>query len=85
METHEISMTNSQLEKISKRFVLALNDAQFVDGHRLDEVLTAALYVVGAALKARGVVLALEAPLEISLGPLVSGYAAEAKRLRNQK
>lgn len=83
MEEREIRMTNGQLQKASKRILKALNDAQFVDGHTCDEVLMAALYVVGAGLKRRGAVLMIDAPLTTALPPLVAGYKAEAKRLQH--
>ncbi|MDP1681050.1 MAG: hypothetical protein Q8L39_04670 [Burkholderiales bacterium] len=81
MEERLISMTHGQMQKVAARLVRALNDAQFVDGYMADEVLMAALYVIGAGLKRRGAVVALDAPLRISLPPLAAGYLAEAKRM----
>ena len=83
-EERELSMTNAQLQKASKRILKALNDAQFVDGHTVDEVLMAALFIVGAGLKRRGAVLQLDAPLRMAIPPLVNGYEAEAKRMGQQ-
>ena len=79
MEEIKISMTNSQLKKASKRILEALNATQFKDGYTLEEVLMSALYVVGAGLKKRGIVLQLDAPLITALPPLVSGYKAQEK------
>ena len=81
MEQREIAMTNDEMQKVSVRLLEAMNKAQFVDGHSLDEVLMTALYVVGAGIKRRGAVLDMNAPLRVALQPLVAGYEAEAKRL----
>ena len=79
MEHKEISMTGGQIKSATKRIVEARNDAQFKDGHTIDEVMVATMYLIGAGLKRRGVILRLDAPLVMALPPLVAGYKDQAK------
>lgn len=81
IESTTVSVTHAQLEKASARLLQAMNAAQFEDGHTIDEVLMAALYVVGAGIRRRCAVLLMDAPLKQALPPLVAGYMAEDKRL----
>lgn len=80
LETKEISMSANEMNKAAARMLKALNDTQFIDGYTIDETLMVAMYIVGAGLKKRGVVLQIDLPLKAALPPIVSGYNAQAKQ-----
>ena len=79
-EERKIAIDNDRLKMISKPILQVLNDLQFVSGFEIDEVMATALYIIGAGLKKRGVVLLLDAPLRAVLPPLVDGYNAQDQK-----
>jgi hypothetical protein len=79
-EIKAISMSRNEMSKAASRLLKAMNDMQFIDGYTLEQTLMVAMYVVGAGLKKRGVVLQIDLPLKIALAPIVDGYNAQAKR-----
>ena len=74
----KLSITSSDMLKIGKRIIDAMNDAQTKDGFAIDDVLVATLYVLGGAIGQRGT-LQLDAPLTKALPPLVAGYKDQLK------
>lgn len=80
LETKELSMSFNEMNKVAGRMLKALNDTQFIDGYTLDETLMVAMYIIGAGLKKRGVVLQINLPLKDALPPIVMGYNAQAKQ-----
>ena len=74
----KVSITSSDMQKIGKRIIDAMNDAQTTDGFAIDDVLVATLYVLGGAIGQRGA-LQLDAPLTKALPPLVAGYKDQLK------
>ena len=69
-------MDGADIKKHSVRVVEMLNRMQFKDGLTIDETILVTLYVVGAAMKMRGIVLDSSSSLDDALPPLVAGYTA---------
>jgi hypothetical protein len=81
LATQTVEMTMDEMRAGATRVLNALNDCQKVDGYTIDQTLMSALMVIGSALKQRGLVLDLNAPLRQALPPLVMGYQGEINRM----
>lgn len=69
-------MDHEEMIEVAARIAAAMNDTHFEDGYPIDKVLMSALFLLGARLKARGLILDAGSSLRAQLPPLLAGYDA---------
>jgi len=78
----ETRMTRKDMLKAATRITKAMNEAQFEDDYNVDQVLMALMFVLGATLKRRGVVIDLSGSIEDQLPTISDGYRAQSEQNR---